>query len=301
MKTITLKYNKMAISNRNTLNLASVLIIGLFYFVGTMPVYAQNVGINTTGALPKSSAILDLSTGNNTTVNSGNMGFLPPKVALDSTTSANPITNPSNGLLVYDTVSSVTGKGAHNVTPGFYYWNGLVAPHGWVRVLDIPYGNNIQNAVGATNISTNSTTFTAMAPDMSISFIPVHPVVFLTFTASGITDLAQPVVSTVSFEVLINGALPTATTPGTPGVLSGEGYGCTSLSQWVDTHNSPTLRKISGWSCTMLLPINVTPGTPVTISIDWEVGVTAGTAGLVECNPTPTATATGFRSMFIND
>ncbi|NTW31598.1 MAG: hypothetical protein HGB12_03070, partial [Bacteroidetes bacterium] len=47
------------------------------------------------------------------------------RVALESTTSASPITNPVNSLLVYDSVT------AGDVTPGFYYWDGTTSK--WIR------------------------------------------------------------------------------------------------------------------------------------------------------------------------
>jgi len=73
---------------------------------------AQNIGINTTGATPNASAILDLNTGN-----TGTLGFLGPQVALTSITVWAPVTGgSSNGMLVYNTAAGV-GNGV-----GYYYW-----------------------------------------------------------------------------------------------------------------------------------------------------------------------------------
>lgn len=73
---------------------------------------AQSVGINTDNSQPNSSAMLD--------VKSTNKGFLPPRVSLTSTADVTTVTSPANGLLVYNTNTSITnGTGI-----GFYYYNG---------------------------------------------------------------------------------------------------------------------------------------------------------------------------------
>ncbi|NTW32893.1 MAG: hypothetical protein HGB12_09745, partial [Bacteroidetes bacterium] len=70
-----------------------------------------------TGGAADNSAMLDVS--------STNQGMRIPRVALTSTTSALPIINPVNSLLVYDSVT------AGDVTPGFYYWDGTESK--WIR------------------------------------------------------------------------------------------------------------------------------------------------------------------------
>ncbi len=72
---------------------------------------AQNLSINTTGALPDSSAMLDIV--------SANKGLLIPRVSLTGINDNITITNPAISLLVYNTNSSMTGGGL-----GFWYWNG---------------------------------------------------------------------------------------------------------------------------------------------------------------------------------
>ncbi len=75
---------------------------------------SQNVGINSTGAAPAASAMLDIS--------SGNSGLLIPRVALTATNAAGPVTSPATSLLVYNTATA--GSSPNNVTPGYYYWSG---------------------------------------------------------------------------------------------------------------------------------------------------------------------------------
>ncbi len=88
-----------------------IVSFGIFPFL----VPAQNIGINTTGASADASAILDLNTGN-----SGNMGFLAPQAALQSTTDVATIPTPATGLIVYNTNAGMTlGSGI-----GYYYYSG---------------------------------------------------------------------------------------------------------------------------------------------------------------------------------
>jgi trimeric autotransporter adhesin len=75
---------------------------------------AQNVGINTSGASPDASAMLDIA--------SANKGLLIPRVPLTATNAASPIVSPTTSLLVYNTATASSGTTA--VVPGYYYWDG---------------------------------------------------------------------------------------------------------------------------------------------------------------------------------
>jgi hypothetical protein len=77
--------------------------------------FAQNIGINSTGATPAASAMLDIS--------SSNSGLLVPRVALTATNAAGPISAPATSLLVYNTATA--GAFPNNVVPGYYYWNSV--------------------------------------------------------------------------------------------------------------------------------------------------------------------------------
>lgn len=67
------------------------------------------IGTNT----PDASAKLEIA--------SSNKGFLPPRVALTATNSTSPITNPANGLMVFNT--GTAGTNPYQVVPGYYYWD----------------------------------------------------------------------------------------------------------------------------------------------------------------------------------
>lgn len=79
-------------------------------------VQAQSSGIGTNS--PDPSARLHVS--------SSTKGFLPPRVALTSTSSASPISSPATGLIVYNTATNgtYTSSNSTNVIPGYYYWTG---------------------------------------------------------------------------------------------------------------------------------------------------------------------------------
>lgn len=90
--------------------------------------FAQNVGINTTGNAPNSSALLDInaSPGND-------KGILIPRLPLTATNVGTPISPApgagETGLMVFNTATA--GVPPNDVVPGFYYWNGTAwAPLG---------------------------------------------------------------------------------------------------------------------------------------------------------------------------
>jgi uncharacterized protein (TIGR02145 family) len=61
-----------------------------------------------------------------------NKGLLIPRVSLQATNLATPITSPAPYLLVFNTATN--GSAPTNVSPGFYYWNAVTS--GWVRLVD---------------------------------------------------------------------------------------------------------------------------------------------------------------------
>ena len=105
-------------------NLSPLKKILLFSFCAFNSwVYAQNIGINTSGANPSVNAILDLNTGN-----SNNLGIIIPNVTLGVllTTFNPPMANAPTaadvGMMVFN---------AHGPqTVGYYYWSGTQ----WVSV-----------------------------------------------------------------------------------------------------------------------------------------------------------------------
>ena len=120
-------------------------------------------GIGTT--TPDASAKLEIA--------ATNKGFLPPRVALTATNAASPITNPANGLMVFNTVTA--GSSPFQVVPGYYYWDGTGQK--WVS-LSTTVGNvqnqaiyrSTSNTSALTAISTWSSSFNNVASgDLSVS------------------------------------------------------------------------------------------------------------------------------------
>ncbi len=87
----------------------------LFVYLTSTNFFAQNVGINATGAAPNTSAMLDIA---NTT-----KGLLIPRVSLVATNNNAPIgAGIATSLLVYNIATA--GVAPNNVLPGYYYWDG---------------------------------------------------------------------------------------------------------------------------------------------------------------------------------
>jgi hypothetical protein len=80
------------------------------------------IGIGTSS--PDASAALEVA--------STNKGFLPPRVALTSSTDSATITSPATGLMVYNTATA--GTAPFNVSPGVYVNNGTPASPSWAIV-----------------------------------------------------------------------------------------------------------------------------------------------------------------------
>ncbi len=83
----------------------------LFVLVIAMSITSMavpQVAINTTGANPHASAMLD--------VNSSDKGLLLPRVSIPNLSNASPVTSPATGLIVYNT-NVATG-------PGIFLWDG---------------------------------------------------------------------------------------------------------------------------------------------------------------------------------
>ena len=87
-------------------------IFPIIIFLSLTQIGFAQTGIGTT--TPNASAKLD--------VYSTNKGFLPPRIALLSTTDVVTIASPATGLVIYNT--NTAGTTPNNVLPGYYYWDG---------------------------------------------------------------------------------------------------------------------------------------------------------------------------------
>jgi hypothetical protein len=93
-------------------------VIVLFCLISPLNIiFAQNIGINSTGAIPHASSLLDIT--------SANKGVLIPRINITDLATDAPVTAPAaTSLLVYNT-NTITGV-------GFYFWNGTE----WIKLTD---------------------------------------------------------------------------------------------------------------------------------------------------------------------
>ena len=123
----------------NMYQMMKSIFVAVFLCSVTSQVTAQ-VGIGTTGSVDPSARLqVDANASTNA------KGFLPPRVALTSTSSILPFTvTPATGLFVYNTAT------AGNVTPGFYFFDGTK----WLRMIDqqpdatVSFDQNTPTTVG---------------------------------------------------------------------------------------------------------------------------------------------------------
>lgn len=97
-------------------------VIFILFSIVSITYYSQNVGINSTGAIPNISAGLD--------IDYTNKGLLIPRVALTSTTDAVTVPTPTTSLLVYNTNAAMT-----NGSIGYYYNSGTTTVPAWLKLI----------------------------------------------------------------------------------------------------------------------------------------------------------------------
>lgn len=106
------------------------ITLHLFFCLSLSSLTFGQVGVGTTNPDPSARLQVDANPATNA------KGFLPPRVALTSSTAtSNTISNPATGLMVYNTASA--GTGTTTVTPGLYYYNGS----SWVATSNTNFGD----------------------------------------------------------------------------------------------------------------------------------------------------------------
>lgn len=207
-----------------------VFILSSFYCM-------SQVGINTSNP----NAQLDIRSSNQATP-ANTDGLLIPKV--DAFPAINP-TAAQQGMMVYLTTTSSTNL------PGFYFWDNPTTS--WKTLNN--NGSKYYSVIGTTNAVSSNTL--EIMPQMTITFTPKSPTVFLNFSAKGFLADASlnPSISgtcrqgAIFFQILVNG-VPT------------KGWQ-TSVEDISNVVNYPL------WDTAIYYPVNVTPNTPQTVSINW--------------------------------
>lgn len=106
-----------------------------------LPIAAQNIAINTTGASANSSSLLEVGTGSAVT-GGDDKGVLIPRVALTSSTDATTVSSPATSLLVYN-------SGSAGLSPSGYYYNqGTPASPLWVQLANTTSGGSSTTGCG---------------------------------------------------------------------------------------------------------------------------------------------------------
>jgi hypothetical protein len=152
---------------------------------------AQNVSISPTGNAPDNSAALDIR-------DYTDKGVLIPRIALTGTTSAGPISNPANSLLVYNT----TNNPAAGLTPGYYYNAGTTTSPIWVRLLNGGTPSDAWLTLG--NAGTNPTTHFVGTTDNVALVFRTNNTEKMRITAGGNVGIGT---TTPGEKVEINGRL----------------------------------------------------------------------------------------------
>ena len=101
------------------------LLLPCLVLAFSLPVQAQNIGINVNGATPDASALLDIDA--SALPANAQRGLLIPRMALTAANVSAPVALPTTSLIIYNTATA--GVAPNNVSPGFYYWNGVA----WLR------------------------------------------------------------------------------------------------------------------------------------------------------------------------
>ncbi|MCB9195039.1 MAG: hypothetical protein H6598_02340 [Flavobacteriales bacterium] len=186
-----------------------ITVITVCFMVGLMN--AQNVGINTTGANPDNSAMLD--------VVSTSKGMLIPRVALTATNAAGPISAPTTSLLVYNTATA--GAAPNNVTPGFYYWDGSA----WQRF-------DTSNNTGDWKLSGNSGTTassSAIGVTANNNFIGTTDAIDYVFATNGLERMRLKTDNTTTARLGIGTAFTSNLNSGsTPSLIHLHDWGTTA-------------------------------------------------------------------------
>ncbi|MBK8495514.1 MAG: hypothetical protein WAR78_00310 [Ferruginibacter sp.] len=108
-------------TNRHLLKITVSFLLTLLAYHTAV---SQNVAINSTGNMPDSSAILDIT--------SSGKGLLIPRVSLSTSADLSTIVAPATSLLVYNTNAEITGITADGV--GYYFNAGNSTSPSWRKV-----------------------------------------------------------------------------------------------------------------------------------------------------------------------
>ena len=137
----------------NSKNLLYILLF-VFAFASNNTTVAQQVIVTDSAAYtePASGSVLDVA--------SSTKGFMPPRIVLRDSTDKTKVTNPTEGLMVYNP------GGSGKLAEGLYYWDGSV----WLKALVGGSGPNSSLSIsdnGTVTLNGSATTFEDLRVDGS--------------------------------------------------------------------------------------------------------------------------------------
>lgn len=150
---------------------------------------AQNVGINTSGAAPDASAMLDIT--------STSKGLLIPRVSLTSLTDASTIASPAVSLLVYNSNASLTGG------VGYYFNSGTSGSPVWTKLVTGGAGNGTFWGVTGNSGTTAGTNFVGTTDEEDL-VLKTNGTSRVNVTSDGITTIGS---ATDNLKILADGTI----------------------------------------------------------------------------------------------
>jgi hypothetical protein len=179
-----------------------ILFTSFFFFYKTAA--SQNVAINSNGASPDTSALLDLQ--------STNKGLLISRLSLTSLTDATTIPLPAHSLLIYNTNAALAGG------EGYYYNSGTTGSPVWVKLNSSGSGWQLSGnsgtlpgtdfigttdakdlvikTNGSSRVNISSTGVTTIGDGTNDTRIEADGSILLEGTATAYTDLVVPLFNT---------------------------------------------------------------------------------------------------------
>lgn len=128
----------------------------------------------------------------------------------------------------------------------------------WGDIAASTYGTNNQGVTGTTDITVNSDASWYDMDQMTITFTPIHSVVYLYFNADG--DMDNWGMYLVRFRFLKDGATV---------------VGATAAS--CEDYDSAT-GMVTAWNASFMKPVSVTPGVSVNFKVQWNRSSVSGSA-----------------------
>ena len=131
--------------------------------------------------------------------------------------------------------------------------------------------DNIQSVVGTTDATLAVQNVWNNVPQLTITFIPKHSTVFVSYSMSGYVNVATFSMSGVYTRLNVNGVTQA---------------GCMSAAEDYDMDDLGDQNLTSGWNVNMVFyPVTVTPGVSTTINIQWNYFCIYGTTSILNlCN-----------------